>query len=261
MSSKKVFNVKDKVFAKIRGYPAWPAIISGIKHDVPSRQKYNVYFYGTGERAECKSDELFPYEENKTKLGKPNKRKYFAEALLQIEDEDNSIFPDDDPQLLITSSNTSHIEKESSKDESAEVEKSNESNTESEGKLSTDDSTLSKGKKSISSRKSLGLSITKGTKRKISDVKSEAPSKKPISNKQDVLNTLNHLEKPVAYVLVEPLEEHVVERAINGQQVSKQKLFRGCRICMCCLCLIHKTYQIFVHQFLKYAVSFDIKVN
>ncbi|KAE9540740.1 hypothetical protein AGLY_003985 [Aphis glycines] len=222
MSSKKVFNIKDKVFAKIRGYPAWPAIISGIKHDVPSRQKYNVYFYGTGERAECKSDELFPYEENKSKLGKPNKRKYFAEALLQIEDEDNSIFPDDDPQLLTMSSNTSNIEKDSFKDESAEVEKSNESNTESEGKLSTDDSTLSKGKKSISSRKSLGLSITKGTKRKISDVKSEAPSKKSISNKQDIFQTLKLQEKSVAYVLVEPLEECVVERAISGQQKTDQ---------------------------------------
>lgn len=239
MSSKKVFNVNDKVFAKIRGYPAWPAIISGIKHDVPSRQKYNVYFYGTGERAECKSDELFPYEENKSKLGKPNKRKYFAEALLQIEDEDNSIFPDDDPQLLTMSINTSHIEKKSSKDESAEVEKSNESNTESEGKLSTDDSTLSKGKKSISSRKSLGLSITKGTKRKISDVKSEASSKKSISNKQDIFQTLKLREKSVAYVLVEPLEESVVERAISGQQVSMLKLLRGHHIRLCCLCLIH----------------------
>jgi len=260
MSSKKVFNVKDKVFAKIRGYPAWPAIISGIKHDVPSRQKYNVYFYGTGERAECKSDELFPYEENKSKLGKPNKRKYFAEALLQIEDEDNSIFPDDDPQLLTMSSNTSNIEKESFKDESAEVEKSNESNTESEGKLSTDDSTLSKGKKSISSRKSLGLSITKGTKRKISDVKSEAPSKKSISNKQDIFQTLKLQEKSVAYVLVEPLEECVVERAISGQQVSKLKLLRGHHIRLCCLCLTHLDISNFRSAVSK-VYCFDIRVN
>jgi len=218
MSSKKVFNVKDKVFAKIRGYPAWPAIISGVKVDTPSRQRYNVYFYGTGERAECKSEELFPYEENKSKLGKPNKRKYFAEALLQIEnDEENLVFPDDDSQVFATSSNTSHIEQESD-----EVEKSNESNIESEGKLSTDESTLSKGKKVVSSRKSLGLSISKGTKRKISDVKPEAPSKKSLSNKPKILETLKLKEKPIAIVLVEPLEDSVVERAISGQQKIEQ---------------------------------------
>ncbi|XP_025195195.1 hepatoma-derived growth factor-related protein 2-like [Melanaphis sacchari] len=220
MSSKKVFNIKDKVFAKIRGYPAWPAIISGIKADIPSRQKYNVYFYGTGERAECKSDELFPYEENKSKLGKPNKRRYFAEALLQIEEDGESIvFPDEDSSVFATPSNTSHIEQESPKDESNEVKKSNESIVESEGKSSTDESPLSKGKKIVSSRKSLGLSISKGTKRKISDVKSEAPSKKSLSNKPKILETLKLKERPI--VLVEPLDDCVVERAISGQKVEQ----------------------------------------
>jgi len=229
MSSKKVFNVKDKVFAKIRGYPAWPAIISGVKADTPSRQRYNVYFYGTGERAECKSEELFPYEENKSKLGKPNKRKYFAEALLQIEDdEENPILPEDDSLVPITPSNTSHIEQESPKDESEndnEVEKSNESNLETERKLTTDESTLSKGKKVVASRKSLGLSISKGTKRKISDVKPEAPPKKSMSNKPKILESLNLKQRRLAIVLVEPLDHGVVERAISGQQVRKLMLF------------------------------------
>ncbi|KAL5235260.1 hypothetical protein ACI65C_002670 [Semiaphis heraclei] len=226
MSSKKVFNIKDKVFAKIRGYPAWPAIISGVKADTPSRQRYNVYFYGTGERAECKSEELFPYEENKSKLGKPNKRKYFAEALLQIEDDDdNPILPEDDSQVSVTPSNTSHIEQESLKDESEndnEVEKSNESNSKSEGKLTTDESTSSKSIKVVSSRKSLGLSISKGTKRKISDVKPEAPPKKSMSNKPKILESLNLKPRRRAIVLVEPLDHGVIERAISGQQKLEQ---------------------------------------
>jgi len=226
MSSKKVFNVKDKVFAKIRGYPAWPAIISGVKADTPSRQRYNVYFYGTGERAECKSEELFPYEENKSKLGKPNKRKYFAEALLQIEDDDESpVLPEDDSPVPVTPSNTSHIEQESPKDESENVnedEKSNESKLENEEKLTIDEST--KGKKVVASRKSLGLSISKGTKRKISDVKPEAPLKKSMSNKPKILESLN-LKQRTLTILVEPLEKGVLERAISGQQVSKIKLF------------------------------------
>jgi len=229
MSSKKVFNIKDKVFAKIRGYPAWPAIISGIKADTPSRQRYNVYFYGTGERAECKSEELFPYEENKSKLGKPNKRRHFAEALLQIEDDvDNPALPEDDSKVSVTPSNASHTEQKSPKNESKndnEVEKSNESNLESEEKLTTDESTLSKGKKVVASRKSLGLSISKGTKRKISDVKPEAPSKKSMSNKPKILESLNLKQKRLAIVLVEPLDDGIVERAIHGQQVSKLKLF------------------------------------
>ncbi|XP_060874082.1 hepatoma-derived growth factor-related protein 2 [Metopolophium dirhodum] len=221
MSSKKVFNVKDKVFAKIRGYPAWPAIISGVKVDTPSRQRYNVYFYGTGERAECKSEELFPYEENKSKLGKPNKRKYFAEALLQIEDDDESpVLPEADPKVLVTPSNTSLLEQESPKDESEndnEVEKLNESKLESEEKLTIDESTLSKGKKVVASRKSLGLSISKGTKRKISDVKPEAPPKKSMSNKPKILESLNLKQRRLT-ILVEPLEKGLVERAISTQQ-------------------------------------------
>ncbi|XP_022166574.1 PC4 and SFRS1-interacting protein-like [Myzus persicae] len=227
MSSKKVYNIKDKVFAKIRGYPAWPAIISGVKADTPSRQRYNVYFYGTGERAECKSEELFPYEENKSKLGKPNKRRHFAEALLEIEGDVDCtrVLPEDDSQVSVTPSDTSHMEQESSKDESEndnEVEKSNESNLESEGKLTTDESTLSKGKKVVTSRKSLGLSISKGTKRKISDVKPEAPSKKSMSNKPKILESLNLKQRRLAIVLVEPLDHGVVERAISGQQKLEQ---------------------------------------
>jgi len=226
MSSKKVFNVNDKVFAKIRGYPAWPAIVSGVKADTPSRQRYNVYFYGTGERAECKSEELFPYEENKSKLGKPNKRKYFAEALLQIEDDDEGpVCPEENLKVPVTSSNTSNIEQESPKDESKndnEVEKSNESKSESEEKLTIDESTLSKGKKVAASRKSLGLSITKGTKRKISDVKPEAPLKKSMSNKPKILESLN-LKRQLT-VVVEPLEKGIIERA-RTQQVRKMTFF------------------------------------
>jgi hypothetical protein len=38
------FKDGDKVFAKIKGYPAWPAVILG-----KSGKKFNVQFYGTGE--------------------------------------------------------------------------------------------------------------------------------------------------------------------------------------------------------------------
>lgn len=85
MSSKKVFKIKDRVFAKIRGYRAWPAKISGIEGNF-SQPRYRVNFYGSGECALCKPEDLFPFEENISKLGEnKNKNQRFAEALFQME--------------------------------------------------------------------------------------------------------------------------------------------------------------------------------
>jgi len=121
------------------------------------------------------------------------------------------------------------MEQESPKDESGndnEVEKSNESKLESEEKLTIDESPLLKGKKFVASRKSLGLSIAKGTKRKISDVKPEAPSKKSMSNKPILMESLNLKQRELT-VVVEPLDQKIIERAITTQQVSKMKLFNN----------------------------------
>jgi len=230
MSSKKVFNINDKVFAKIRGYPAWPAMVSGVKADTPSRLRYNVYFYGTGERAECKPEDLCPYEENKFKLGKPNKRKYFAEALLQIEDSSGTlVLPEEEPEVFTTPSNTrtaSNVEQELPAQEAEnvnEIDKVSESHSESEGKLTIDDLSLSKGKKVATSRKSLGISISKGTKRKLSDIKPET-SKKSVPNKSKGSELAKFKEshsRPI--VLVETLNDTLLERALdNAKQVSKR---------------------------------------
>lgn len=222
MSSKKVFKIKDKVFAKIRGYPAWPALVSGVKSDTPSRLRYKVYFYGTGERAECKPEELFPYEENKAKLGKPSKRKYFTEALLQIEDAANElVLPEDDTQVITTPSNVEYESTTVEPENVVETVKVSESNSESDGKLSNEESTSSKGKKSIGPRKSLGLSMSKGTKRKISDVKPEAPSKKSMINKQKLVADTMKITESRAIVLVEALNDSFIEKATNSQQVSE----------------------------------------
>lgn len=224
MSSKKVYNIKDKVFAKIRGYPAWPAIISGVKADTPSRMRYNVYFYGTGERAECKSEELFPYEENKSKLGKPSKRKYFAEALLQIEDDDTgiSVLPEKSSSVTIPPSNAEQ-ETPQPLDES-ENDKVGESNSETEGKLSIEESSPPKKKKVSTSKKSLGISITKGTKRKLSDAKLDTPSKKSIQNKTKVKEESGDIikNKDNAIVKDETLNDSSLETEVV-KQVSKFK--------------------------------------
>uniref|UniRef100_A0A2M4BP57 Putative transcription coactivator n=2 Tax=Anopheles marajoara TaxID=58244 RepID=A0A2M4BP57_9DIPT len=83
VASKISFGIGDLVFAKVKGYPAWPAKIMKIE-----KAKYNVYFYGTGETANIKGDNLFLYgEEAKEKFvsDKTMKRRGFKEALIQIE--------------------------------------------------------------------------------------------------------------------------------------------------------------------------------
>uniref|UniRef100_A0A8D9BI23 Hepatoma-derived growth factor n=1 Tax=Cacopsylla melanoneura TaxID=428564 RepID=A0A8D9BI23_9HEMI len=79
------FKTNDKVFAKVRGYPPWPARVEGMADETPNRLKYHIFFYGTRETGVCRQDELFPYSEFKEKYGKGVKRKFFTEALQEIE--------------------------------------------------------------------------------------------------------------------------------------------------------------------------------
>uniref|UniRef100_A0A023GAT2 Putative transcription coactivator n=1 Tax=Amblyomma triste TaxID=251400 RepID=A0A023GAT2_AMBTT len=87
MSTKQSFSVGDRVFAKVRGYPPWPARIEDCIGDKskPKNQKYSVLFYGTYETATLNPKDLFPYKEFKDKYGQPQKRKFFNDGLWEIE--------------------------------------------------------------------------------------------------------------------------------------------------------------------------------
>ncbi|XP_073965024.1 JIL-1 anchoring and stabilizing protein isoform X2 [Choristoneura fumiferana] len=71
----------DFIFAKVKGYPAWPARVQK-----PNGKKYFVYFYGTGETANLPPNMIFDYAENKDKfLNKSVKRKDFNDGVRQID--------------------------------------------------------------------------------------------------------------------------------------------------------------------------------
>ncbi|XP_064471317.1 LOW QUALITY PROTEIN: hepatoma-derived growth factor-related protein 2-like [Ornithodoros turicata] len=81
------YKAGDLVFAKVRGYPPWPARIEGSTPDkgTVKSQKYYILFYGTYETATLGLKDIFPYKEFKGKYGQPQKRKFFNEGLWEIE--------------------------------------------------------------------------------------------------------------------------------------------------------------------------------
>lgn len=220
----KLFSVKDKVFVKRRGYPAWPALIIDIKANTESELIYSIYFYGTGNYGECKADALCLYEENKYKLGKPRRKqkklKKLAEALEQIEnDVKNDFILDKNVEVFMPPTSTINISQElSSEDESKNVSKIDQFHLKTEENKDemliyepVSDSNLSKGVKVVLRK---GVSNSTDSKRKLSDVTHEEVPKKLKKSKSfksiDV--------QPV--VLLEPLKDVDLLRKLNGHRVS-----------------------------------------
>ncbi|XP_026474928.1 hepatoma-derived growth factor-related protein 2-like [Ctenocephalides felis] len=73
------YKLNDLVFARVRGYPPWPARI------VETGLKYKVIFYGTAETGYIKIEDLFNYEENRESFKKKfAKRKNYQLSLNEI---------------------------------------------------------------------------------------------------------------------------------------------------------------------------------
>lgn len=88
MTTNKTFSVGETIFAKIKGYPHWPAVISSIE-DGNKTILYNVTFLGTNETGLIKQPDIYKYLENIEKYGKPKTNNFrnakFNNALLEAE--------------------------------------------------------------------------------------------------------------------------------------------------------------------------------
>lgn len=82
--NKNRFKYGDRVFAKVKGHPSWPAIVDSVDR-TNKIIKYNVIFYGTEETACVKEIDVCSFLENKSRLGSGGKNKNFAKAMKEAE--------------------------------------------------------------------------------------------------------------------------------------------------------------------------------
>ncbi|XP_069796550.1 hepatoma-derived growth factor-like [Narcine bancroftii] len=141
------YKAGDLVFAKMKGYPHWPARIDEVPEGAvksPSN-KYPIFFFGTHETAFLGPKDLFPYEESKEKLAKPNKRKGFSEGLWEIEN--NPTVKKSSYQAPASHPSSSEGEGDGEKKENVE------GSSDEEGKLVIDEPAKEKLEKTGSKRK------------------------------------------------------------------------------------------------------------
>jgi len=84
----------DLIFAKMKGYPHWPARIDDLPEGAvkPPSKKYPIFFFGTHETGFLSANEIFPYEEYKEKYGHPRSRPFYNAGLWEVENDPTVMF-------------------------------------------------------------------------------------------------------------------------------------------------------------------------
>nr|XP_056722633.1 PC4 and SFRS1-interacting protein-like isoform X1 [Euleptes europaea] len=119
------FKPGDLIFAKMKGYPHWPARVDEVPDGAvkPPTNKMPIFFFGTHETAFLGPKDIFPYAENKEKYGKPNKRKGFNEGLWEIDNNPKVKFSSQEPHPAIDAAVVKEAAQESIPDVTEENEK------------------------------------------------------------------------------------------------------------------------------------------
>nr|XP_002126354.1 hepatoma-derived growth factor-related protein 2-like [Ciona intestinalis] len=88
------YNAGDLIFAKMKGYPHWPARIDDLPEGAvkPPARKYPIFFFGTHETGFLAAHEVYPYEDYKEKYGHPRPRPFFNDGLWEIENDPTVMF-------------------------------------------------------------------------------------------------------------------------------------------------------------------------
>ncbi|KJH41446.1 PWWP domain protein [Dictyocaulus viviparus] len=106
-SSSESFSPKpgDLVWAKMKGFPPWPAKVLEKDKNTPL-SRVPIIFFGTGEKAFMKPSDLFDYYEHKAQYEVPRKHKGFNEGVREIRVEAGlQTSLDDDPLFATSTSN------------------------------------------------------------------------------------------------------------------------------------------------------------